>query len=380
MTQKFRELSLGDEKYFRLFIGRRRLKEDLFRSAGKIPLYSGSVVTPFGFVDDSLLADDELDRDYIIWGIDDALFDFGLIPKGKKFSVTDHCGVLKVLNPSEILPEYVFYELQSMKGVLGFGWSVRASMANMKKAKVKIPVVTDLSGKEAFDTEAQLKLSVRYAEVRKTIWRLKTIREAIQNTSLKVELGNDGGDTRFEEFPVKTLFDLSVNTNHSHFTKAFINENKGTIPVYSASKEENSVKYGYVKDNLKRVKYFEDALTWNIDGSVGTAFFRKGRFTLSEKVIPLIPREAYKDFLFPDYVKIILEELALEYGFHYSHKAGKSRIADIPIPLPMTPSSLPDIGKQKSIAEKYLQTVQVKDSILERLWDVIDASSNLSLI
>ena len=67
--------------------------------------------------------------------------------------------------------------------------------------------------------------------------------------------------------------------------------------VYSASKFPNTVDYGYVKDNLQGVKYFENCLTWNIDGSIGKVYNRKGRFSLSEKVIPLIVQKEYTDTL-----------------------------------------------------------------------------------
>lgn len=143
----------------------------------------------------------------------------------------------------------------------------------------------------------------------------------LKNTNLEVDI-----DTKdMLEIPVSELFDLSVRTNHSDFTKAFIDSNKGDIPVYSASQDGNSVDYGRVKDNLKGIKYFENCLTWNIDGSVGKAFYRKGKFTLSEKVIPLVLKQKYKECVSPEYVKMLLEQRALEYGFHYSHKAGKAK-------------------------------------------------------
>ena len=72
------------------------------------------------------------------------------------------------------------------------------------------------------------------------------------------------------------LFDLSVKTNNSKFTKVFVEKNRGHIPVYGASKNEKTVDYGYIKDNLEGIKYFRDCLTWNIDGSIGKVFLRQG--------------------------------------------------------------------------------------------------------
>ena len=73
----------------------------------------------------------------------------------------------------------------------------------------------------------------------------------------------------YKTFILEDIIDFDkCKTNSSSFTKTFINSNKGEIPVYGASKEIDEVGYGYVKDNLKGVKYFENCLTWNIDGSI----------------------------------------------------------------------------------------------------------------
>ena len=107
---------------------------------------------------------------------------------------------------------------------------------------------------------------------------------------------------------------LVSNLKVSKFTKTFIDKNKGTIPVYSASKFPENVDYGYVKDNLKGVKYFENSLTWNIDGSIGKVYYRQGKFSLSEKVIPLIIQEELKKNLDLIYLKYAIE---MEFSKHY---------------------------------------------------------------
>lgn len=113
---------------------------------------------------------------------------------------------------------------------------------------------------------------------------------------------------RLARLKVGDIFDLNLKTNGSWFTQKFINEHKGSVPVYSASKFVSIVGYGYVEDNLPGVKYFEDCLTWNIDGSIGRAHYREGRFSLSEKVIPLILREQYASKLDYIFLKYSLED------------------------------------------------------------------------
>ena len=68
------------------------------------------------------------------------------------------------------------------------------------------------------------------------------------------------------KYKISEIFDLSQKTNNSSFTKEFVEKHKGTIPVYSASKEENIAGYGFIQDNVEGVKYFENCLTFNFDG------------------------------------------------------------------------------------------------------------------
>lgn len=366
-----RDIPLSDVRYFNLFIGKRILKEEIFNSQGTIPIYSGSVSIPFGFSDKSNI--DDFEHDYVIWGIDDAVFDFAIIPKGTKFAITDHCGAIKIL-VNDILSEYLLYVLKLKKQSLGFGWTLRASLTNMRKVVVDIPV----KGDGSFDFIEQTRLVSKWREVKKVISKIKVMYENLENADLEVDINLES----VIQHSVNEIFDLSAKTNNSKFTKAYVNRNKGEIPVYSASKDANSVTYGYVKDKLHGIKYFENCLTWNIDGSVGKAFFRKGRFSLSEKVIPLILRPEYKECVNPEYVKILLEQKALEYGFHYSHKAGKGKIKDILISFPSISQGnrrIPDLAKQKEIAQKYKNARAIKKIVQGQLNEAIKNGSLVSV-
>lgn len=157
----------------------------------------------------------------------------------------------------------------------------------------------------------------------------------------------------FKTLKIKEIFDLSQKTNNSKFTKTFIEQNSGHIPVYSASDNENLVGYGYVKDNLSTIRYFENCMTWNIDGSIGQVFIRKGRFSLSEKVIPLIPFEKYKDKLDDLFLKIIIENQVIQENFGFTNKAGKDKLGNLVLKIPTLPNGDFDIEAQQSIIEKY---------------------------
>ncbi len=161
---------------------------------------------------------------------------------------------------------------------------------------------------------------------------------------------------------VDELFDLSIPTNSSKFTKSFIHNNPGNIPVYGASKDPKEVGYGYVADNLQGIQYFNDCLTWNIDGSSGVVHYRKGRFSLSEKVIPLILKDEWKEVVDIEYLKIMIESAAIREGFSFNNKAGKSRLALLEIPLPAI-GGIIDLDAQKAYVNKFHKIYRIKNTL-----------------
>jgi hypothetical protein len=166
---------------------------------------------------------------------------------------------------------------------------------------------------------------------------------------------------------IMDIFDLSIKTNNSKFTKSFIEENKGKIPVYSASKFENIVDYGYVQDNLPGIKYFENCLTWNIDGSIGKVYYRNGRFSLSEKVIPLLVKEELKGKFNLTFLKYALQNEFTKHSFGFGNKAGKGKIQNISILIPVNLQGEIDIFTQEEIANRYKMIEEIKLSIKQEL-------------
>ena len=192
-------------------------------------------------------------------------------------------------------------------------------------------------------------------------------------------------DIEFGETTSIALQDIidfdNCKTNGSWFTKTVINNNKGSIPVYGASKEFDDAGYGYVKDNLVienknaskklSVKYFENCLTWNIDGSLGL-HYRKGRFCLSEKVIPLILHENMRDKIDLDFLRHSILNSPELYDFGFNNKSSKSKLKVIKINIPLTKSGDIDIYKQKLISEKYNEIDQIKEKIIHSINQLIN--------
>lgn len=177
---------------------------------------------------------------------------------------------------------------------------------------------------------------------------------------------------KFKKVKLKKIFDFSKNTNSSSFTKAFIDQNKGDIPVYSASDNPDFVNYGFVKDNLPNIKYFENCMTWNIDGSVGKVFIRSGRFSLSEKVIPLILLPEVTHNINSLFLKFVIEKEAKKQEFDFNNKAGKSRLKEIEISIPVNENNEYDLATQKKIANKYKQISDLQRELSDKFNQISD--------
>ena len=110
---------------------------------------------------------------------------------------------------------------------------------------------------------------------------------------------------------------------------------------------------------LIELNILKNCFTWNIDGSIGKIFFRQGKFSLSEKVIPLILQEKYKncDQL---YLKYTIENELASKNFGFTNKAGNSKIKDIKIKIPIDSKGEFDLQKQRDIAEKYYKIEEIK--------------------
>lgn len=158
---KYIRKSLGDKKLFALRIGKRVLKDDLINTDEPelVPVFSANAIEPFGYI----LAPQCSPSSYntVLWGID-GNFNFSVVPKGRKYIITDHCGAIDILT-EEIIPDYLLFALQEEKRNNDFDRSFRASLTNIRKFQVRIPVKADGS----FDIDEQKRIATDYKELRR---------------------------------------------------------------------------------------------------------------------------------------------------------------------------------------------------------------------
>ncbi|WP_214824004.1 N-6 DNA methylase [Exiguobacterium sp. s28] len=131
-------VSLGDSNLFELNIGQRITNNQLVEG-GEIPVYSANVRKPFGFINEKLIED--FSKPSVIWGIDGD-WQVGYINENVEFYPTDHLGYLRV-KTEEILPRYIVSLIEQQGVYLGFSRSNRASLQQMKKIQIVIPLLEE---------------------------------------------------------------------------------------------------------------------------------------------------------------------------------------------------------------------------------------------
>jgi type I restriction enzyme M protein len=359
------KIKLSNKKYFDLFIGKRITKKQLQNIKGDIPIYSANVYKPIGFHHTSNIQ--SFDFNNVLWGID-GNFEFNFIKKNTPFATTDHCGTIKILNEN-IFAEYLMIELERCKHTYGFDRELRSSLKNMQEVEIFIPILDN--GK--IDTQTQTTIIEQFNVIKEIKEKITDYKAQIKN--LKVEINNEIENKK--QVTLKQIIDFSQKTNNSKFTKSFIEKNKGDIPVYSASDIENYVNYGYVQDNLSNVKYFENCMTWNIDGSIGKVFIRNGKFSLSEKVIPLKIYSEYENHLSKIFLKYSIENKASKENFGFTNKAGKSKLGNLTIEIPILENNKFDLKTQEEIARRYQKIDDIKQMIMSELEKIEDIKIDL---
>lgn len=360
----FKTISLGDQRYFELLIGERIVQRDVDRLGGTIPVYSGNVSIPFVKVRDTVTIKD-FERDYVIWGIDDANFDFGYIPQGTQFDITDHCGAIKILDPT-ISASYIFYELRAQKKSLRFNWMRRPNLQQMAKVVMKIPVRNDGS----FDVTAQDSYARKYLGIQTAQEKLRQTQERLKAIEFEVS------DKEIDKHITLNLNDTQnfMVDNGERIRKEDIELATGDVPVYSSSKYENEV-LGLVSDDIKSIvpkaKYFDGTnLTVAADGSVGSVFVRNGKFYANDvcNVITIVNPQ-----IDPYFVKYELRTQIYKMRLTWGNKLYKDRLKKISIRIPIDEKGGMDLERQQSLVKKYQHGELLRDSMIRQIGSLIEA-------
>lgn len=184
----------------------------------------------------------------------------------------------------------------------------------------------------------------------------------------------------FKEIELKEIFDFPPI---SGLTISDGRANVGNIPIYGGRQTETPI--GYVTDNLDGVKYFENCLAWNRNGSAGYVFFHNHRFTISDDHRPMTIKKIYKNSFDLEYLRFEIQKTLFSMGFSWAKKVGKEIMESVCIQVPVKADKF-DLERQKKIATKYKSIEQIQNKfdeyykIFKNINVVIDEEKNIKEI
>lgn len=184
--------------------------------------------------------------------------------------------------------------------------------------------------------------------------KISNLKQELQNLISEVE----NTTILYKDFVMHEIFDFP---SIKGLTASFIQQNKGEIPVYGGRMEETPV--GYVADNMANVKYFENCLAWNREGSVGYVFWHKHKFTTNDHHRPLMVKPEHKDQINLSYMQFTIQKMLLSKGFAWSKTASKDKVKDFLIKVPVDTNDNFNLFVQQQIAEKYQKIEEIKKQL-----------------
>lgn len=320
---------------------------------GDSPVYSASNNAPLTYINTN-----DYDGQYLTWATN-GFAGYMMLLEGK-FSINGDRGLLKPKMPNinllyvKNIVEPKLRELaKGRKGENGSDEFTKVYPNMVEEVEIVMPI--DDNGNFDLETQKDIVDKILYVEdIKKTIEEYK-----IQIKNLLVEIDTEN---IFEEFLLSDVFDFP---SIKGLTASFIQKNQGNVAVYGGRKDETPI--GYIKDNLPNVKYFQNCLAWNREGSVGYVFWHKHRFTTNDHHRPLIVKPQFENMIDLDYMRYTLEKILLSQGFEWSKTASKEKVEKFKVPIPVLKNGAMDIKTQQNLAAKYLKIDSIKQGILVEL-------------
>ncbi len=320
---------------------------------GEYPVYSASNNAPLTYINTY-----DYDGEYLTWATNGFAGYIKFIEG--KFSINADRGLLKQ-RFKNINPLYVKYILEpklrliakGRKGEKGEDEFTKVYPSMIEDIEINIPIAENRD----FDISKQNEIVGKIIFIEDLKRKICEYKKQIKALNITIK-----ENYLFKEVKISTIFIFPAIKG---LTKTFIEKNKGDIPVYGGSQEE--IPIGYIKDNLKNIKYFENCLAWNREGSVGYVFWHRHKFTTNDHHRPLMLKPELKNIINLDYMQNAIQDVLMQQGFRWSKTASKEKVEKLTVKIPINYKNEFDIDAQNEIAEKHKKIEQLKQNITEEL-------------
>ena len=324
------------DKSFELSIGNRVLSDEV-EPDGLYPIYSANVFEEFGRISKQNLTD--FTYPSIIWGIDGDWM-VNIIPADQPFYPTDHCGVLRIKDNPDILPDYFALALEVAGMHEKFSRHNRASTQRIKKLLIQVPSKT-----------IQESLLKKYHEITEKIKHEEDIIQTI-NQEIKQKYFDLYGtieSTKYSSSPLEKV--CQFITDGTHQTPTYTTEGNGVKFLSSKDVTKEYIDWSnieYIPFDLheqlsKRVAPAKNDILLAKNGTIGIAALNDTNevFDVYVSLAVLRPNE----LVTPEYLLCAINS-------EYTKKLFKDSIVGMGVPnlhlnvIQKTMIVLPDITEQ----------------------------------
>lgn len=336
------------------------IKKYISQNIGDYPVYSGNTFGPFAHINSF-----DYDENCLSWAID-GLAGYIMTHQGK-FSATNHRGLLIPQN-SSIHLAYAKYILEPKfrdlkKGrITENGKNEYTALPPFMVEDIEFDLPVNEFGEIDLNLQKELFDKIEYTANLKS--KISAYKKQIEELNVEINNTSEVINILISD---KKYFGLERG---KRITKSIIDENKGTIPVYSSSKTEDST-LGYIDEefliNKKLILKTDPSILINLDGSVGYCFIKKDeKYSFIDVVASINPKS---ELIHLEYLLYKLRESVLKTGANYQTKLYFNKIEShkIEIPIPINSKGEFDLEAQKEIAEKYRKIERIKKSISAEL-------------
>lgn len=328
---------------------------------GEFPVYSSQTKDGgvMGYIDTYIY-----DGEYITWTTDGVHAGTTFYRKGK-FNCTNVCGIMILKEDIKKLSLKYINSIINFKLIAKSSGNKKVMSEDIIKAdlEIKIPVCDD----GTFDIIKQEEIANNYNILKEKSNELLKKRKEIETISIDF---TKNINTR--KVKITDLFSPTLGSGK--YTKKECLKIQGDFPVYSGNTVEKF-------ESIHEYMYDGEYLTWAKDGLAGYLMYHNEKFSITNHRGILMPTKDCKNIDL-HFIKYVLEpifrrnikgRLGLEGKNEYT-TLSKEMIKGIQeqIPIPITENGEFDLEKQKEIANKIEQVSKIKQTIMNKIDELIN--------
>lgn len=339
----------GQAKFIRDYIEKNR---------GDFPVYSASLLNPFGFINEF-----QYEGRHLTWVMNG--YGGRMQEVDGKFSINRDRGIM--LPKSEIQTPDLTY-VRSVAEPIFLATAVGRRVEGLandytkiyppEAQKVQIPIPVDATGQYDYDRMAEL--GARYLRVEHAQNRIIMSAEAISRATFPLEVQ---GSVRTISLSDSTIFQLSIGE------RVLKKDHVDTgVPVYSANARHP---FGTIPtSNL--ADFSQPSLLWGIDGIFDWSLIEAGvEFATTDHCGRL---QILADDIDPEYLLYYLRATRSRYGFDRVYRASLGNVrATVSVDIPCDVDEKFDLPRQRAIAKEIKARESAKETALNMLGEVIRA-------